>query len=566
MSVLTTATNKHTSLKPNIVTPKGYESIITVYIGQLDKWIETHKEKLNTPHARLTHLGVVDVYLKNEKGKLELDFARTMLYFGRWENATLFKGIAIAGIEIGMLWVVDTLLDLWHKYVNNKDGKLDAVIEELFDFRRDLVTLMERYTLISLDKRQAYQLPAKDRRKPSSLYNIEVHDAHGEYGGVIFDRDKQTYDMWTDSDKSKLAEELAIGVGVEWMGASIPYYNSEAHMKQRIEEIQSSRRILNDPAVKAALKQLNDDFTKRLNDLAFNNPPAAKKLADEAVQQEVMYTEMKRRVKTLENERREVLKSEGCSNSEDYMNRLKASLKKQVEEAMLTPPLGSDLKVTQHDSLIEELKGFSEQDLDNLAALAKKERDYWYEKHLTYGWKLQALEREAKIKLLKNKCDGTVVYTGDEGKTQYTVTPLAKTEEAAIKKLNDGGPPKRDLVLDSPHELITMNIYQEYALLTANQDMSKSLQLVNAILGLEGEAGEVSDLLKKRWFHPWSNVHHTKMSGDQFKAMLLDEIGDVQWYLAWIAKLCDATLGQVAKNNRRKLVDRHGKGSLNANK
>jgi NTP pyrophosphatase (non-canonical NTP hydrolase) len=93
-----------------------------------------------------------------------------------------------------------------------------------------------------------------------------------------------------------------------------------------------------------------------------------------------------------------------------------------------------------------------------------------------------------------------------------------------------------------------LNEYQARALKTIAEYDSKKDQIVNGLLGLAGESGEVCDLLKK----------HFVIGNELDEEMLMKELGDVMWY---IAELCDAfgfTMQDVAEKNLEKLLARHG--------
>lgn len=75
-------------------------------------------------------------------------------------------------------------------------------------------------------------------------------------------------------------------------------------------------------------------------------------------------------------------------------------------------------------------------------------------------------------------------------------------------------------------------------------------QLLNGVLGLTGEAGEVSDLVKKGIFHEKGiDLEHLKK-----------ELGDCAWYLAMICDACGFTLDDVMQTNIDKLKARYPKG------
>jgi NTP pyrophosphatase (non-canonical NTP hydrolase) len=75
------------------------------------------------------------------------------------------------------------------------------------------------------------------------------------------------------------------------------------------------------------------------------------------------------------------------------------------------------------------------------------------------------------------------------------------------------------------------------------------LQRLHAVLGLVGEAGELSEVLKKDTFKPG----HASTVDQR-----LDELGDVLYYVAILAYLDGATLEDVSRLNAEKLQDGHG--------
>lgn len=92
--------------------------------------------------------------------------------------------------------------------------------------------------------------------------------------------------------------------------------------------------------------------------------------------------------------------------------------------------------------------------------------------------------------------------------------------------------------------------YQELAKRTANDKNEIKYKLANYAMGLSGEAGEVTDYLKKVVFHGHS------MDKDKLK----DELGDVLWYLSNLAELMDIDLRDIAEHNIEKLKQRYPDG------
>ena len=95
----------------------------------------------------------------------------------------------------------------------------------------------------------------------------------------------------------------------------------------------------------------------------------------------------------------------------------------------------------------------------------------------------------------------------------------------------------------------TFNEYEEKAMRTSN-GLSGNQMIYNAILGLNGEAGELADLLKKHLFQG-----HTL---DRNK--LIEEGGDLLWYIALLARGLNIELSEMADLNIMKLSTRYPNG------
>lgn len=102
--------------------------------------------------------------------------------------------------------------------------------------------------------------------------------------------------------------------------------------------------------------------------------------------------------------------------------------------------------------------------------------------------------------------------------------------------------------------------YQELAMITNNKNATGMLMpeirsgraggLLNGVLGLTGEAGEVADLIKKGIFHQKGiDLEH-----------LQKELGDVMWYIALICNSCGLDMDCVMETNIRKLEARYPEG------
>lgn len=97
---------------------------------------------------------------------------------------------------------------------------------------------------------------------------------------------------------------------------------------------------------------------------------------------------------------------------------------------------------------------------------------------------------------------------------------------------------------------MTINEYQQLALRTAPKISEPSQRLLNGLMGLNGEAGEAIDILKKHLFQGhWLDSEH-----------IAKELGDVAWYLAVSADALGYKLEDIFENNIRKLKDRYPEG------
>ena len=97
---------------------------------------------------------------------------------------------------------------------------------------------------------------------------------------------------------------------------------------------------------------------------------------------------------------------------------------------------------------------------------------------------------------------------------------------------------------------MTINEYQHLALRTLNPALDKQGVLINGVMGLCGEAGEAIDIVKK----------HLAQGHPLDREALIDELGDVAWYLAETAAALDADLETVLQRNIDKLNRRYPEG------
>lgn len=103
---------------------------------------------------------------------------------------------------------------------------------------------------------------------------------------------------------------------------------------------------------------------------------------------------------------------------------------------------------------------------------------------------------------------------------------------------------------------MTLDGYQQKALSTNINEMDNLYLFFDRMFGLVGEAGEMADKVKK-WIRDdeadWDNLD---------KQMMMDELGDVLWYVATLADTLGFRLDEVADHNAAKLADRQQRGKL----
>ncbi len=97
---------------------------------------------------------------------------------------------------------------------------------------------------------------------------------------------------------------------------------------------------------------------------------------------------------------------------------------------------------------------------------------------------------------------------------------------------------------------MTINEYQKLAMTTLNPELDKKDVLINGVMGLCGESGEVIDIVKK----------HLAQGHELDKEKIVKELGDVAWYMAEIATVLEVDLEDVLVQNIEKLKKRYPEG------
>ena len=103
---------------------------------------------------------------------------------------------------------------------------------------------------------------------------------------------------------------------------------------------------------------------------------------------------------------------------------------------------------------------------------------------------------------------------------------------------------------------MTFEEYQKQALTTVLTTGNEFKDLLHWVLGINGEAGEVAEKVKK--------IIRDKngVITDEDKKELAKELGDVMWYIAVFAHDLGVPLDDIAKQNLAKLKSRKERGVL----
>ena len=104
--------------------------------------------------------------------------------------------------------------------------------------------------------------------------------------------------------------------------------------------------------------------------------------------------------------------------------------------------------------------------------------------------------------------------------------------------------------VDVPITGASFALYQDFVESRMNKKLTAEQGMLNYTLGIAGEAGEVADIIKKHFFHG-----HTLNVAD-----VVDELGDVLFYVQALCNVLGVDMSQLILTNARKLSVRYPKG------
>ena len=153
--------------------------------------------------------------------------------------------------------------------------------------------------------------------------------------------------------------------------------------------------------------------------------------------------------------------------------------------------------------------------------------------------------KDAAVALIEKQCQ--------KGLDKYGTTLAENTTLSREQRIEHLQEELVDALMYTMHiqaatDTLTVNDYQRMAMRTAGDKTED--WLANAIFGLCGEVGEVADIVKK----------HRFQGHDLDREKLIDEAGDVCWYLALLASALDVPLEEIMQHNVEKLKARYPDG------
>ena len=105
-------------------------------------------------------------------------------------------------------------------------------------------------------------------------------------------------------------------------------------------------------------------------------------------------------------------------------------------------------------------------------------------------------------------------------------------------------------------ESYTFDKYQEIAHSTSLNTSINGNEVIYPVLGLADEAGEVVGKFKKLY------RDKNGVIDEEFKKVIIKELGDCAWYVAEICTKMNIKLSVVASENLKKLLDRKERNKL----
>ena len=96
---------------------------------------------------------------------------------------------------------------------------------------------------------------------------------------------------------------------------------------------------------------------------------------------------------------------------------------------------------------------------------------------------------------------------------------------------------------------MTLHEYQRLARRTQNRELTGFARKMHALHGMAGEVGEIHGIFQKQY-----------QGHNVVRDALIDEMGDLMWFIAELSDVIGITLEEVCKRNIEKLKKRYPEG------
>lgn len=146
-----------------------------------------------------------------------------------------------------------------------------------------------------------------------------------------------------------------------------------------------------------------------------------------------------------------------------------------------------------------------------------------------------------------------ILSNDDPAAFQSSINQKILIAKLAAQTLKSKHTDEIEIANEKEHSTMTINEYQALALRTESRittDPVPYIRVLEGLMGLNGEAGEAIDLMKKVLFqgHEFDREHMAK------------ELGDIAWYLAVSADAIGYDLESILQMNVDKLRTRYPDG------
>lgn len=230
--------------------------------------------------------------------------------------------------------------------------------------------------------------------------------------------------------------------------------------------------------------------------------------------------EIRKRMKNLQNELAQ-LRKENCQVY-NQRNQLADEKKQQAAYILELREELERIRRAANNSIDSSQTALKDADANDRAANAKKEAKEAKERAESASERVRYLERKLR---------------DVESLNDSLIKELVRRQEALRQVIDNDA-----------------DAYQQNVLKYAPDHHDYLLNVIYAAMGMCGEAGEASELVKKYAYHDHAiDTEH-----------LARELGDVLWYVSYMAHLFGYPLGKIMAMNQEKLAKRYPDGKFDA--